>query len=108
MFYKSVLCEADHVCCTKADEDRGIFWCTCRKSWSGPGGLHFLPCVGQHVVTFGFVDKIPTRLRGFDQLLVIHYIEQVGRMDEGKTNHCQQLGQMLWRHREKMLLIHFS
>lgn len=36
--------------------------CTSRESWPGPGCLHLLPCVGQHVVALGFIDQITTRL----------------------------------------------
>lgn len=75
--------------------------CTSRESWPGSRCLHILPCVGQHVVALGFVDQITTRLRRFDQLLVVHYVQQVGRVDEGKTHHCQQLRQMLKRQRDR-------
>ena len=86
----SVMCKEDHVTAAKARPDQSdddahsfICACTCRKSWPGPGCLHLLPCVGQHVVTLGFIDQISTRFRRFDQLLVVHYIEKVGRVDEG-------------------------
>lgn len=63
----------------------------------GPGRLHLLPRVGQHVVALGLVDQIAARLRRLDQLLVVHHVEQVGRVDEGKTHHRQQLRQILRR-----------
>lgn len=88
--------KAGHVCCTKAKpkmtQAQFVFVRTCRKPRPGPGGLHLLPRVGQHVVTLGFVDQISTGLWRFDQLLVVHDVEQVGRVDEGKTNHRQELG----------------
>lgn len=91
------------------DKEDGVYLCfyvrvcvfTSGKSWPGPGCLHLLPCVGQHVVPLGFIDQITTRLRWFDQLLVIHHVQQVGRVDEGKTHHCQQVWQMLRRQMER-------
>lgn len=66
-----------------------------------PWRLHLLPCMGQHVIALGLVDQIAARLRGFDQLLVVHHVQQVGRVDEGKTHHRQQLRQILRRHRKR-------
>ncbi len=65
--------------------------CTSREPRPSPGSLHLLPCVGQHVVALGLIDQITTRLRGLDQLLVVHHVQQVGWVDEGKTHHRQQL-----------------
>lgn len=62
---------------------------------SGPGRLHLLPRVGEHVVALGFVDQIAAGLRRLNQLLVVHHVQQVGRVDEGKTHHRQQLRQIL-------------
>lgn len=62
---------------------------------SSPGRLHLLPRVGEHVVALGFVDQITTGLRRLNQLLVVHHVQQVGRVDEGKTHHRQQLRQIL-------------
>lgn len=71
------------------------------QPWSGPGRLHLLARVGQHVVALGFVDQVATRLRGLDQLLVVHHVQQVRRVDERKAHHRQQLRQVLRRREEK-------
>lgn len=57
----------------------------------GPGRLHLLPRMGQHVIALGLVDQVAARLRRLDQLLVVDHVQQVGRVDEGKTHHGQQL-----------------
>lgn len=67
------------------------FVCTSREPRPSPGRLHLLPCVGQHVIALGLVDQIATRLRRLNQLLIVHHVQQVGRVDEGKTHHRQQL-----------------
>ena len=64
---------------------------TRREPRPSPGRLHLLPRMGQHVIALGLVDQITTRLRRFDQLLVIHHVQQVGRVDERKTHHRQQI-----------------
>lgn len=64
---------------------------TGREPRPSPGRLHLLPRVGQHVIALGLVHQIAARLRRLDQLLVVHHVQQVGRVDEGKTHHRQQL-----------------
>lgn len=68
---------------------------TGREPRSSPGRLHLLSRMGEHVVALGLVDQITTRLRGLNQLLVVHHVQQVGRVDERKAHHCQQLRQIL-------------
>lgn len=80
---------------------RFICVCTCRESRPGPGSLHLLPSVREHVVPLGFVHEISARLGRFDQLFVVHYVEQVGRMDEGKADRCQEIGQMLGKSKSR-------
>lgn len=65
------------------------FACTSGEPRPSPGRLHLLPRVGQHVIALGLVHQIATRLRRFDQLLVVHHVQQVGRVDEGETHHRQ-------------------
>lgn len=60
---------------------------TSREPRPGPGCLHILPRVGQHVIALCLVDQIATRLRRLNQLLIIHHVQQVGGVDEGKTHH---------------------
>lgn len=65
----------------------------------GPRRLHLLARVRQHVVALGLVDQVAAGLRGLDQLLVVHHVQQVGRVDEGEAHHRQQVGQSLRRRR---------
>lgn len=76
-------------------------WLTGREPRSSSGRLHLLSRVREHMVALGFVDQITTRLRGLNQLLVVHHIQQVGRVDERETHHCQQLRQILRNEQEK-------
>lgn len=76
---------------------------TCRESRPSPRRLHLLSCVRQHVVALGFVDQITTRLGRFDQLVVVHHVQEVGRVDEGKTHHSQQLRHVLRRQAGRVL-----
>lgn len=68
---------------------------TRREPGSGPGRLHLLSGVRQHVVALGLVDQVAARLRRLDQLLVVDHVEQVGRVDEGQAHGGQQLRQVL-------------
>ncbi len=69
--------------------------CTGRQSRASSGRLHLLAGVWQHVVALGFVHQVPAGLWRFDQLLVVHHVQQVAGMDERKPYHGQQLRHML-------------
>ncbi len=69
--------------------------CTGRQSRASSGRLHLLAGVWQHVVALGFVHQVPAGLGRFDQLLVVHHVQQVAGMNERKPYNRQQLWHML-------------